>query len=69
MDGMQNIVLLVSSCLLVLAHPGFYEWKKEKDGKQPYYIHSKQSPVLRMAGLWDEWAGKHGRMGMTFTNW
>lgn len=36
---------------------GFYEWKKEKGGKQPYYIHRDDEHVLAFAGLWESWAG------------
>ena len=27
-------------------------------GKQPYYITSNESPILSIAGLWDEWKNK-----------
>ena len=32
---------------------GYYEWKKEAGGKQPYYIHDPDG-VIAMAGLWEE---------------
>lgn len=34
---------------------GFYEWKPEKQGKQPYYFHLPQHQVFAFAGLWDSW--------------
>jgi putative SOS response-associated peptidase YedK len=34
---------------------GFYEWKKEEGGKQPYYITSKDNSLFSLAGLWEVW--------------
>ena len=34
---------------------GFYEWKKQDDGKQPYLIRMSQDPVFAFAGLWERW--------------
>lgn len=35
---------------------GFYEWPlPKKKGQPPFYIQSKESPVLSLAGLWGEW--------------
>ena len=36
----------------IIAFDGFFEWKTELGQKQPYYVHSKTSPFLLMAGLW-----------------
>ncbi len=37
---------------------GFYEWQvRERGGKQPYYIHPLDGPLLLFAGLWDRWSG------------
>jgi putative SOS response-associated peptidase YedK len=36
-------------------HPGYYEWSKRPDGKQPYYISGADGDVLSFAGLWDKW--------------
>ena len=44
---------------LVLAD-GFYEWKKERGGKQPYHIHLVGQKPFTMAGLWDRWSGGDG---------
>lgn len=44
---------------LVLAD-GFYEWKKEQDGKQPYYITRSDEQPFCMAGLWETWKDKSG---------
>lgn len=41
---------------------GFYEWKKTPTGKQPFYIrHTDQLP-LGLAGLWEHWESKTGRV-------
>jgi putative SOS response-associated peptidase YedK len=37
---------------LVLAS-GFYEWKKTKEGKKPYYFQTKDS-LFAMAGIWEK---------------
>ncbi len=36
---------------------GFYEWKRTKSGKQPYYIRMKDKKPLGIAGLWEIWEG------------
>lgn len=36
---------------------GFYEWKKTKEGKQPFYICRRDGGPLAFAGLWDRWQG------------
>jgi putative SOS response-associated peptidase YedK len=37
---------------------GFYEWRQMEDGKQPFFISGKESPVLSVAGLWDNWKNR-----------
>jgi putative SOS response-associated peptidase YedK len=44
---------------LVLAD-GYYEWKKEPGGKQPYWIHRPDGGLLALAGLWSRWEGPAG---------
>lgn len=41
---------------LVLAD-GFYEWRKEEGGKQPYWIHRPDERPFAFAGLWSRWRG------------
>ena len=45
---------------------GFFEWKKENGGKQPYYITRKDKRPFSMAGLWESW-NKGGDVLETFT--
>jgi putative SOS response-associated peptidase YedK len=40
---------------LILAD-GFYEWKREGKGKQPYYVHFSDNRPFAFAGLWECWA-------------
>lgn len=39
---------------LVLAD-GWYEWQVAPDGKQPWFIHMKDSRPFAFAGLWERW--------------
>lgn len=36
---------------------GFYEWRRERGGKQPYYVRSADGRPLAFAGLWERWTG------------
>ena len=46
---------------------GFYEWKKEGSGKQPYYIHLRDEPMMFFAGLYDEATREDGSPLQTYT--
>ena len=37
---------------------GFFEWKKEADGKQPYFVTRVDEQPFCMAGLWERWQDK-----------
>jgi putative SOS response-associated peptidase YedK len=44
-------------CLMPVS--GYYEWQDTSDGKQPWYFTARDgSPVLTIAGLWDEWKNR-----------
>ena len=44
-------------CLIPVS--GYYEWQHTQGGKQPWYFTARNgSPVLTIAGLWDEWKDK-----------
>lgn len=34
---------------------GFYEWRREGNRKQPYYIHRRDDQPMMFAGLWSRW--------------
>ncbi len=42
---------------LILAD-GFYEWRKESDGKTPYFISLASGDPFAFAGLWENWHAK-----------
>jgi putative SOS response-associated peptidase YedK len=46
---------------------GFYEWRREGNGKVPVWIHLKNKEPFAFAGLWDVWADTQGQMLYTFT--
>ncbi|MDW3647497.1 MAG: SOS response-associated peptidase [Bacteroidia bacterium] len=46
---------------------GFFEWKKELGGKQPYYIGLKEHGLFAMAGLTSSWTSPQGEELRTFT--
>lgn len=39
---------------------GFYEWKPQSRGKQPYYISLQQNNLFAFAGLWERWTSDTG---------
>jgi len=45
---------------------GFYEWKKEKEGKVPVRILMKDESLFGMAGIWDTWKGEDGVLVNSF---
>lgn len=44
---------------------GWFEWKKEDGGKQPYYITLKEGEIVTFAGLWDHWEGEESITSFT----
>jgi putative SOS response-associated peptidase YedK len=44
-------------CLMPVS--GYFEWQDTPTGKQPWYFTARDnSPVLTVAGLWDQWKNK-----------
>lgn len=39
---------------------GYYEWKKEGSGKQPYLFHRRDDGLFSLAGLWETWQAPTG---------
>jgi len=46
----------------IIPASGFYEWKKEGEGKQPYFIRPAGGGYFAFAGIWDHWEGEHGKL-------
>ena len=42
----------------VIPCTGFYEWKRQGQVRQPYYIAPAEEAALYLAGLWDEWVNR-----------
>lgn len=51
----------IHRCVVLLN--GFYEWKADAKGKQPYYISRGEDTLLLAAGLWDTWTGEGAAVG------
>ncbi|ETV85901.1 hypothetical protein, variant [Aphanomyces astaci] len=59
---------LVNRKRCVVLFNGFYEWQKlGKTEKQPYFIHLANSPIMRMAGLYDTWRSDQGEVVYTYS--
>jgi len=39
---------------------GFFEWKKEENGRQPMHIRLKDGDLFAFAGLWEVWESPEG---------
>lgn len=40
-------------CLMLMS--GFFEWRQEASGKQPYYIQKENHDILAVAAFWESW--------------
>jgi putative SOS response-associated peptidase YedK len=39
---------------------GFYEWQRQGQRKQPYFLKARDGEPLAFAGLWETWSGPNG---------
>lgn len=46
---------------------GFFEWKREGDGKMPHFIHLPDEPLFGFAGLYDIWRDPDGQTVQSYT--
>lgn len=46
-------LVLRQRCIVPLS--GFFEWKKEGEGKRPFKIYLQDEPIMSVAGIWDTW--------------
>lgn len=54
-------LLFVTRARCLIPASGYYEWKAEAGGKQPYYFTRftrADGDPLAFAGLWDEWKNR-----------
>ena len=58
---------LVSQRRCIIPADGFYEWRREGNGKVPVWIHLKKKEPFAFAGLWDSWRPQEGDVLNTFT--
>jgi putative SOS response-associated peptidase YedK len=61
----KNAVLRRQRC--VVPSTGFFEWQTVGKKKYPYFIKLKDSEVLSMAGLYEEWENERSEKVLTFT--
>jgi len=52
---------------LLIPASGFFEWKSETGGKQPYFIAAKNRELISLAGLWERWDKRPEQPLETFT--
>ncbi|MEK4510436.1 SOS response-associated peptidase [Paenibacillus anaericanus] len=58
---------LISTRRCIIPADGFYEWKKQDDGKQPMRIVMSDRSIFSMAGLYDIWVDAEGKKTSTCT--
>ena len=58
---------LVHQNRCVVITDGYFEWKKENEGSQPFYISHPKKKLLPMAGLWTTWESSSSRMISSYT--
>jgi putative SOS response-associated peptidase YedK len=51
----------------IIPADGFYEWRKQGNRKQPYFIRHRDGKLLALAGLWEYWQGADGSELQTCT--
>lgn len=57
--------VLKQRCLVLCS--GFFEWRKVKGKKVPYYISLKDDSVFAFAGVWSKWTDEAGRQNFTYS--
>ena len=51
----------------VVIADGYFEWKRESDGNQPFYIFHPENKLLPMAGLWTSWKSSESQIINSYT--
>ncbi len=57
--------LLTQRCLVLCS--GFFEWRKVKGKKIPYYISLKDESLFAFAGVWDKWTDENNKEHCTYS--
>lgn len=54
---------------ILVPSTGFYEWKMQAGGKQPYFIHPEDidEDLFSFAGIWNTWNDEDGKETNTFS--
>jgi putative SOS response-associated peptidase YedK len=52
-------------CIVPLS--GFFEWKKDGQGKRPFKIHLRDEPIMSVAGIWETWRPGTPRERVSFS--
>jgi len=52
-------------CIVPLS--GFFEWRREENGKRPFKIHLQDHSIMSVAGLWDTWGAAGTEQRLSFT--
>ena len=55
---------LVQQRRCLIPADGFYEWRREGNGKVPVWIHLKNKEPFAFAGLWDVWPIQKNRLSI-----
>jgi putative SOS response-associated peptidase YedK len=58
---------LTMSQRILIPATGFYEWKKQAGGKQPFFIHPKAQRIFSFAGIWNIWKDDEGKQFKTYS--
>ncbi|HSR70361.1 MAG TPA: SOS response-associated peptidase [Acidobacteriota bacterium] len=51
----------------LLPADGYYEWRAEADGKQPFLFRRKDRSLMALAGLWERWKAPDGHLVLSCT--
>jgi putative SOS response-associated peptidase YedK len=51
---------LTSTQRVLVPATGFYEWRMQAGGKQPYFIRPKDEELFSFAGIWNTWKNDDG---------
>lgn len=58
---------LTSTQRVLVPATGFYEWKQQADGKQPFFIRPRDGQLFSFAGIWNTWKDDQGQSLQTYS--